>query len=121
VRRSLKVVCQYALGGVGKRDVLLLTNTDNAQTLVDEDGVVGDVVAAPVGTAVLDLLAHADGGGPELLHIGVPVRLSVRVSCILCDDSGHDLLVAGEDTTHVGGVVGGRSLLEVKCSTGMGG
>ena len=40
---------------------------------MDEDSVVGDVVAAPIGTAVLDLLAHADGRGPELLHIGVPV------------------------------------------------
>jgi hypothetical protein len=80
VRRSLGVVCQYALVVVGKRDVLL-TDTDNAQTLVDEDGVVGDVVAAPVGAAVLDLLAHADGRGPELLHIGVPVR--VRVSTCL--------------------------------------
>lgn len=40
---------------------------------MDEDSVVGDVVAAPVGAAVLDLLAHADGRGPELLHIGVPV------------------------------------------------
>jgi hypothetical protein len=58
-------------------DLLLLTDTDNAQTLVDEDGVVGYVVAAPVGTAVLDLLAHANGRGPELLHIGVPVLLSV--------------------------------------------
>jgi hypothetical protein len=48
--------------------------------------------------------------------------VSVRVLCILCDGSGHDLLVAGEDTTHVGGVVRGRSLLEVRCDTaGMGG
>jgi len=39
---------------------------------VNEDGVVGNVVAAPIGAAVLDLLAHADGRGPELLHIGVP-------------------------------------------------
>jgi hypothetical protein len=39
---------------------------------VDEDGVVGNVVAAPIGAAVLDLLAHANGRGPELLHIGVP-------------------------------------------------
>jgi hypothetical protein len=62
---------------VDRRHVLLLTNTDNAQTLMDEDSVVGDVVAAPVGAAVLDLLAHADGRGPELLHIGVPVLLSV--------------------------------------------
>jgi len=57
---------------VEMRDILL-TDTDNAQTLVYEDGVVCNVVAAPIGTAVLDLLAHADGRGPELLHIGVPV------------------------------------------------
>jgi hypothetical protein len=98
---------------VDKRHVLLLTNTDNAQTLMDEDGVVGDMVAAPVGAAVLDLLAHADGRGPELLHIWVPVLLSVYV--FLCDNSGYDLLVAGEDTTHVGGVVGGSSVLLVEC------
>jgi hypothetical protein len=49
-----------------------LTNADNAQSLVDKDCVVGDVVAAPIGAAVLDLLAHANGRGPELLHIGVP-------------------------------------------------
>lgn len=54
------------------RDILL-TDTDDAQTLVYEDGVVCNVVAAPIGTAVLDLLAHADGRGSELLHIGVPV------------------------------------------------
>jgi hypothetical protein len=52
--------------------VSALTNADNAQSLVDEDGVVGDVVSTPIGTAVLDLLAHANGRGPELLHIGVP-------------------------------------------------
>ena len=49
-----------------------LTNADNAQSLVDEDGVVGNVVSTPIGAAVLDLLAHANGRGPELLHIGVP-------------------------------------------------
>jgi len=49
-----------------------LTNADNAQSLVDEDGVVGNVVATPIGAAVLDLLAHANGRGPELLHIGMP-------------------------------------------------
>jgi hypothetical protein len=49
-----------------------LTNADNTQSLVDKDGVVGNVVAAPIGAAVLDLLAHANGRGPELLHIGVP-------------------------------------------------
>jgi len=78
---------------------------------VDEDSVVGDVVAAPVGTAVLDLLAHADGRGPELLHIGVPVVLSIQGVACLCDVSGLDLLVAGENTTHVGGVVTGGFLL----------
>lgn len=50
-----------------------LTNTDDTQTLMDEDGVVGNVVATPIGTAVLDLLAHANGRGPELLHIGMSV------------------------------------------------
>jgi hypothetical protein len=49
-----------------------LTNADNAQSLVDENCVVGNVVAAPIGAAVLDLLAHANGRRPELLHIGVP-------------------------------------------------
>jgi hypothetical protein len=49
-----------------------LTNADNAQSLVDKNCVVGNVVAAPIGTAVLDLLAHANGRRPELLHIGVP-------------------------------------------------
>ena len=49
-----------------------LTNADNAQSLVDEDGVVGNVVSTPIGAAVLDLLAHANGRGPELLHIGMP-------------------------------------------------
>jgi hypothetical protein len=49
-----------------------LTNADNAQSLVDEDGVVGNVVSTPIGAAVLDLLAHANGRGPELLHIWVP-------------------------------------------------
>jgi hypothetical protein len=49
-----------------------LTNADNAQSLVDENCVVGNVVAAPIGTTVLDLLAHANGRRPELLHIGVP-------------------------------------------------
>ena len=49
-----------------------LTNADNAQSLVDEDCVVGNVVSTPIGAAVLDLLAHANGRGPELLHIGVP-------------------------------------------------
>ena len=39
---------------------------------------------------------------------------------LLCDDSGLDVLVAGEDTTHIGGVVGGRSLFGVKFGTGMG-
>ena len=39
---------------------------------MDKDGVVGNVVSTPIGAAVLDLLAHADGRGPELLHIGVP-------------------------------------------------
>ena len=87
---------------------------------MDEDSVVGDVVAAPIGTAVLDLLAHTDGRGPELLHIGVPVWLLVFVHVLLCDDSGLDVLVAGEDTTHIGGVVGGRSLFGVKSGTGMG-
>jgi hypothetical protein len=97
-------------------DLLLLTDTDNAQTLVDEDGVVGNVVAAPVGTAVLDLLAHADGRGPELLHIGVPGLLSVYNIYLVCDRSGCNILVTAEDTTHVGGVVGGgSSLLEVEC------
>jgi hypothetical protein len=51
---------------------LALTNADNAQSLVNKDGVVGNVVSAPIGAAVLDLLAHANGRGPELLHIGVP-------------------------------------------------
>ena len=49
-----------------------LTNADNAQSLVNKDGVVGNVVSTPIGAAVLDLLAHANGRGPELLHIGVP-------------------------------------------------
>ena len=49
-----------------------LTNADNAQSLVDEDCVVGNVVSTPIGAAVLDLLAHANGRGPELLHIRVP-------------------------------------------------
>jgi hypothetical protein len=33
------------------------------------------VVAAPVGATVSHLPAHADGGGFELLHIGVAVGL----------------------------------------------
>ena len=72
---------------------------------MDEDSVVGDVVAAPIGTAVLDLLAHANGRGPELLHIGVPVWCCQYVCCIACDFSRHDILVAGENTTHDCGVV----------------
>jgi hypothetical protein len=53
------------------------TNTDDTQTLVDQDSVVGGVVAAPIGTTVADLLAHAQGSGLELLHIGMAVELSM--------------------------------------------
>jgi hypothetical protein len=55
----------------------LHTNTDDTQTLVDQDSVVGDVVATPIGTTVTDLLAHAQGSGLELLHIGMAVALSI--------------------------------------------
>lgn len=57
-------------------------NADNGQTLVDQNGLVGGVVSAPIGTAVLDLLAHAQGGGAEALDIR--------------------MMVAGEDATHGG-------------------
>jgi hypothetical protein len=46
---------------------------------VDEDGGVGSVVAAPIWTAVLDLLAHAQGSRPELDHIRVAVTQLARV------------------------------------------
>ena len=55
----------------------LHTNTDNTQTLVDQDSVVGGVVTTPVGTTVADLLAHAQGSRLELLHIGMAVELLI--------------------------------------------
>lgn len=81
------------------------TDADNAQTLVNEDGVVGDVVAAPIGAAVLDLLAHANGRGPELLHIGMPVREDGQRTESVPLKVGCRVLVASKNTTHVGGVV----------------
>ena len=53
------------------------TNTDDTQTLVDQDSVVGGVVTAPIGTTVADLLAHAQRSGLELLHIGMAVEVSI--------------------------------------------
>jgi hypothetical protein len=44
---------------------------------VDEDGVVCDVVTTPIGTAVFELLAHADRCGPELAHIRVAMRYEI--------------------------------------------
>lgn len=57
-------------------------DADNRQTLVHENGLVRRVVAAPIGSAVLDLLAHAQSSRAECLHIWV--------------------MVAGEDATHGG-------------------
>jgi hypothetical protein len=50
---------------------------------VDEDGVVCDVVTTPIGTAVFELLAHANGCGPELAHIRVATRCEVSDGCPL--------------------------------------
>lgn len=47
----------------------ILTNADNAETLMDQNGAVGDVVSTPIGTAVLDLLAQPYGSRPEFLDI----------------------------------------------------
>lgn len=55
----------------------LHTDTDDTQTLVDQDSVVGGVVATPIGTTVTDLLTHAQGSGLELLHIGMAVELLI--------------------------------------------
>lgn len=54
----------------------LRTNTNDAQTLVDQDSVVSSVVAAPIGTTMADLLSHAQGSGLELLHIGMAIKWS---------------------------------------------
>jgi hypothetical protein len=56
---------------------MLHTDTNNTQTLVHQDGVVGSVVATPIWATVTDLLAHAQGSRLELLHIGMAVDLSV--------------------------------------------
>ena len=59
--------CNTHLAVDGQRNALVLVqdglgasvDADNGETLVDEDGVVGGVVATPIGTAMLHLLAHA--------------------------------------------------------------
>ena len=56
---------------------------------MDEDGVVGNVVSTPIGAAVLDLLAHANGRGPELLHIGVPAGGQHMVNVNVSEDWGR--------------------------------
>lgn len=48
---------------------VLLTNTDNAETLVDQDRVVCNVVSAPIGATMLDLLAQSYGRRPEFVDI----------------------------------------------------
>lgn len=100
------------IGEIGRKEDGRLTDTDDTQTLMDEDGVVGDVVATPIRTAVLDLLAHANGRGPELLNIGMSIWR--EKSCERGDtDRGlgrrcmEGLPVASEDTTHFGGLVYG--------------
>lgn len=86
------MVVDLAIDGQGNAFVLVQdwlgasVNSNNGQTLVYEDRPVGRVVAAPVGPAVLDLLAHTQGGRTEGLHIR--------------------MMVAGEDATH-----GGRGTL----------
>jgi len=100
------------IGEIGRKEDGRLTDTDDTQTLMDEDGVVGNVVATPIRTAVLDLLAHANGRGPELLNIGMSIWR--EKSCERGDtDRGlrrrcmEGLPVASEDTTHFGGLVYG--------------
>ena len=49
-------------------------DSDNAKTLVDEDGIVGEMVAAPVWATVSYRLAHTQGSRFELPYIWVTWR-----------------------------------------------
>jgi len=83
------VVCRGGAKARGRRRrERRLTDTDDGETLVDEDRVVGHLAAGPVGSTVAHALAEGDGAGAE----------------------GGDILVlavvvGGEDTTPARGAV----------------
>jgi hypothetical protein len=51
-------------------------------------------------------LAHSQGSGLELLDIGVSGNVSANGSLVNCSGKGECVPVAGEDSTHDGGVCG---------------
>jgi hypothetical protein len=92
VRQSLDYPVSRAIL-TSYHEIESLTNTNNAQPLVHQDSAVGSVISAPVRSTVLDLLAHANGRRPELLHIGVTAISSQRiahpmVSCLALKRTG---------------------------------
>jgi len=48
-------------------------DTDDTKAFVNEDGIVRDPVATPIGAPMSDSLAHFQGSRLEFLHIGVPI------------------------------------------------
>lgn len=50
------------------------TDAHDTKPFVDKNGAVGSVVPAPVRSSVLDLLAHANRSGPELLYVRMTAR-----------------------------------------------
>lgn len=54
-----------------------LTNTDNGETLVNQNGVLCDVAARPVGTTVTLALGASDGAGAEGGEVALVVVAAV--------------------------------------------
>jgi hypothetical protein len=72
------------------------TNTYDAETLVGQDSVVADEVAAPIWSSVSDLLCHAQGSGLKLRNIrltgGKKLSVQIRVdggATQKCPTKGH--------------------------------
>lgn len=68
---------------VGEDGLRAGVDADDGEAFVDEDRRVRRVVAAPIGSPVLDLLTHADSGRAELLDIGVAVGREQSMSVVI--------------------------------------